>query len=589
MIAAVFGADSVDARERLDRIACAARVDGAAAELSHGRSLILAWPGTPSGIIRREERLGHVGTPHGPLGIDAPLSDLRGCFALVAVRGGGLLLGRGRFGGRPLFYANEAGGRVVVCSRLAPLAATLDRPLQLDDEKLAAMVAGGTPSLRSRTVYRGIRRVLPGEWIQLAHDAAAVHRLSGLRISPLSGASTDDVVRELRRQITAAIARAVVDTERVAVVVSGGLDSSAILALVLALSRGASKREVQALNLVFGGTGDDRPHMKVLEAALGIVAMRFRPADGAPHVIPSFVVDGSPYPWPTCGWDVAMGLAAKHSGASVLLSGHGGDDMFQGDPGFFLKRARRGQALDALVRAARLDVYWSASALERMYLLVVRPLLSSAIPASVRRGVRGTRRRGRVAYEWAGPSLHRYFEERADAAGSTNQLPCDGSFISELALGDMCLEVRDARAQFEELTGSVSVDPFLDDDLAEFCASIPPEMFFLGNKSRGLYREALFGLIPDSIRLRTDKARFERGLGEMFRALDHGALDRFAAMTALGDLGLVQPARYRPRYEAFARNPETPNDWSELWPAIGIEAFVQRFREGAALSSARSS
>jgi hypothetical protein len=49
---------------------------------------------------------------------------------------------------------------------------------------------------------------------------------------------------------------------------------------------------------------------------------------------------------------------------------------------------------------------------------------------------------------------------------------------------------------------------------------------------------------------------------------------------ALGELGLVDPAMYRRRFDAFARNSIQSIEWSELWPPLAVEAYVQRFRAG---------
>jgi asparagine synthase (glutamine-hydrolysing) len=540
----------------------------------------MVWSGSPPGSLDRDARIAYLGAPYGSPFMQLERLTMKGCFSAVAVRRGGLLLGRGRFGGRPLFYARGPHGSLVVCSRLAPLAATSPDACDLDLEKLAAMLTGSTPSERDRTVFRGVHRLASGEWIQFFPDGSNSRSTSRLRPSHIPLSSARELVRELRRRLMVSVARALEGSKRVAVMVSGGVDSSALLAMVLAHSRGAGAREVDALNLVFGGAGDDRPYMQILESSLGIVPVRLRPADGAPHIIPSFVADAAPFPWPTCGWDVAMGLAARARGADLILSGHGGDDMFQGDPEFFVEHAEAGHLMDALWRAIRLEVHWSASSFEKVQWLVLRPLLRRLAPPRLRRVVRGLRKRQASAFAWAGPRLRHYLNG-LEARASRAERHEGEAYFDRLAMGDMSLEIRDSRAQFEELTGCTTVDPFLDDDIAEFCAAVPAEAFFRGGRSRGLYRDALDGLVPDTIRMRPDKARFEVALTEMLRALGVGPLEPFLRMETLGDLGLVEPHKYRLRFSEFLHDPSVGSAWPEVWPALGIEAFARRFVAGA--------
>jgi hypothetical protein len=46
-------------------------------------------------------------------------------------------------------------------------------------------------------------------------------------------------------------------------------------------------------------------------------------------------------------------------------------------------------------------------------------------------------------------------------------------------------------------------------------------------------------------------------------------------MKMLGDLGLVEPSLYRPRFEALLAAPERSRDWLLLWPTLAIEAFAR--------------
>ncbi len=113
-------------------------------------------------------------------------------------------------------------------------------------------------------------------------------------------------------------------------------------------------------------------------------------------------------------------------------------------------------------------------------------------------------------------------------------------------------------------------------------ASLPPDLLFDGERLRGLYARAMSGLVPDSIRLRDDKADFEPALvASLAGLLGRPALDSLLEMRALGDLGIVEPAAYRARFAQLSVSDGAM--WTEVWPALGLEAFVRAFDEGRVL------
>jgi asparagine synthase (glutamine-hydrolysing) len=137
-------------------------------------------------------------------------------------------------------------------------------------------------------------------------------------------------------------------------------------------------------------------------------------------------------------------------------------------------------------------------------------------------------------------------------------------------------EAADERGQHEVAIGIPRLDPYLDAELIEFIFSVPADMLLYGHRMRGLYRHAMRGVLPESLRLRPDKASFEPAIRELF---DGAARDpRFQEllkMEALGDLGMVEPRPYR---EALTHTiaGHSKRGWLETWPALAVEAFVRQ-------------
>jgi len=103
---------------------------------------------------------------------------------------------------------------------------------------------------------------------------------------------------------------------------------------------------------------------------------------------------------------------------------------------------------------------------------------------------------------------------------------------------------------------------------------------FAGARERGLLRESMQGIVPDSIRYRVDKARPFEAFTELFVASGgKDSLGDLLTMREMARMGIVDAQEYRDCFTAFARNPggASPSAWGPLWGAITAEAFARWF------------
>jgi asparagine synthase (glutamine-hydrolysing) len=152
---------------------------------------------------------------------------------------------------------------------------------------------------------------------------------------------------------------------------------------------------------------------------------------------------------------------------------------------------------------------------------------------------------------------------------------------------------REVTSRWEMLTGLSIAYPYLDDDYARFVGRIPSEALFAGARERGLLRESMEGLVPDSVRYRMDKSLGHEVLAQVFDAVGGGhAVSELLTMRELATLGIVDPSRFRAAFEAFAQDPgKHLSSQMALWSAITAEGYVRwfnNFRSGN-LSCANSS
>ena len=145
--------------------------------------------------------------------------------------------------------------------------------------------------------------------------------------------------------------------------------------------------------------------------------------------------------------------------------------------------------------------------------------------------------------------------------------------MTELAYSTVLASIADDYGNIEAHVGTAVEHLFFDSELAVFIASIPSDVVLAGDWLRGVLREAFRDEWPLAIRTRPDKGDFEPAFAAYLEALRvSGELDRLAEMRALGDLGIVEPKRFR---EAFGQFENVgPGDWIRFWPALAVEAFA---------------
>lgn len=577
MIAAVLtGAGSPDAsacKADLGKVAA-----GEPADIwVRGRACVMAFPGFPAGHASRERGVAWIGALR-DYSVQRPW-QARGDFALVAtaISEDELLIARGRFGGRPLYYAcDPRSGRVLVCSRLQPLVDAVAPALRV--EALGAHLVRRSPFDPSHTLYRTIYRVPSACVLRVGPEGVRARHQLPCDLIPDRSGRADDLAGELSSLVNRAISRSVEGVRQVGLFVSGGIDSSFLLSRTLELASASRTPRVSVINLEFGALGDDRPHFDSLCAQLGVTPRRVRPVECSPLYFQSMVIDAAPTIWPTAPFEIRLLQLARERGAAIALTGGGGDNVFNGDFRIFADQFRRGHCATALHTAANLKGWTKSTATYRMHAFVVSPILRSVFPRPALDLIGALRRGNLPRIPWAGPRLRRFIADGLlthDQPEPENR-PTDRSWLCEEMRSVSFALAKEAVGQVEASAGCTRVDPYLDDDLVEFIARLDPRLLFHRGWVRGLYRHAMRGAIPDAIRLRPDKSRFEPAFVEVLEgAGGWGKLRSLSRMAALGDYGLVEPAGFQDRMAQLRQQPLDGRGWLQMWPVLSAEAFLQ--------------
>jgi asparagine synthase (glutamine-hydrolysing) len=428
-------------------------------------------------------------------GGEKALSRLDGMFALglwdTARRE--LTLARDRWGQKPLFYAEVQGG-LAFASEIKALLLLPGLPRELDVAALDAYLAtNAIPAPLS--AYRSIRRLEPGSaliarWTD-AGLAYRVHRFTPPRPASVQGLTFQDAVEEADRLLGLATRRQLVADVPVGIFLSGGIDSTLLLAQLAALNV-----QCDAFTAAPAAATSELPFAKEAATALG-ARLHAVPIEPKHYMDPDRLVLAFDEPFADVAAPAVMELArAARTCMTVALTGDGGDEAFGGYESHVAAQqlARIGAGAPPWRAVASFAKLIPNSATHRSVLRALRrglPLLAER-PAEAAKWLRANLRPAdRAALlrpdlraslpenPWSGLELRKERAREAD--------PLDALFdpLADRMLSDLFLHKTDIASMWASLECRT---PFLDNALVDFASTLPRNMHVRGLTGKRVLR-----------------------------------------------------------------------------------------------------
>ncbi len=257
-------------------------------------------------------------------------------FALWDARTNTLFCARDRLGIKPFYYFWD-GRRFVFASEIKALLKYPSIPCAFEDEVLSEYLGFGFVS-GERTMFRGIRKLLPGHWLKVQVEDGRVNLREEQYWAPppaSSGSprSDEEWIAETRRRLEETVRMRLMSDVPLGMFLSGGVDSSAIAALIARQGRGAQSsaplktfavgyREAAFSELNYAAQASRAVGSEHREVVIG--------RDDFFSVLPRMIwQEDEPITWPSSIslYHVSK-LAAKE--VKVVLTGEGSDELFGG-------------------------------------------------------------------------------------------------------------------------------------------------------------------------------------------------------------------------------------------------------------------
>lgn len=530
-------------------------------------------------------------------GLEATLRRARGMFALAlwdrAERV--LTLARDRIGEKPLYYG-KVGHSFVFGSELKALRALPSLSFDTDSDALALMLRYGyVPAPHS--IYRGIFKLPPGMLLRVRAEGhfgepepwwrfAAVAQQQAASPKELGdGEALDD----LEAVLGATIGEQMVADVPLGALLSGGIDSSTVVALMQA----RSGRPVRTFTIGFSeGDYDEAAHAKAVARHLGTehTELHVDPAQARdiiprlPNIYDEPFADSSQIP-------TALVCALTRQHVTVCLSGDGGDELFAGYNRYFwatslwrrlgrvplgLRRALAG-GLSAVPAGAWNGVFGALSPLLSARLRVSNPgdklhKLAEVMGAGSQEALYRD-----LVSQWRGALPINGVTEPLTLVADPGRWPALSSFSEcMMAVDTLTYLPDDILVKVDRAAMAASLEtrvPFLDPRVIDFAWRLPLHQKVRDGQGKWLLRQLLYRHVPREL-----VERPKQGFGVPIEHWLRGPLRDWAedllSPAALTADGLLDPVPIRAMWQ---RHLSGRNVQYALWNVLMFQAWRRRW------------
>ncbi len=506
------------------------------------------------------------------------IARLRGMFAFCIwdARKQQMLLVRDRFGKKPLYYSAGAKGLYfgseLKCLRAAGV------PLEIDDDALRLYFQFNyIPDPLSP--YRNVRKLPPGSWLTCDRDGAIRQgkywKMPVPADRPDPSLSQEAARRQLRELFDESVRIRMIADVPLGAFLSGGIDSSSVVASMALQSsepvktfsigfEEAAFNELQYASMVAKRYKTEHHEIVVKPDSIDLVTRLVRHFDepfADSSAIPTFIVSE---------------FAARH--VKVVLTGDGGDELFDGYESFFaIEKLRRFDAIPQMVRrmasmAAGMLPY---SAYGKNYLrMISRPnpleryFEYNYAPYFLRERL--------LRPEWMVPSSTEFLRRTFPDCLPSN----DADILSQVTFFEATAKLTgDMLVKVDRMSMANSLEvrcPLLDHKLAELAARIPHSWKMKNGRGKDILLQAIGDRLPPELLTRS-KMGFGVPLALWFRTTlrdflwDHLTSSRFL------NRGMVSGEFVRFLLAEHASGRRDNSHW--LWSLLMLELWFRDFED----------
>src|ERR1700752_3156548 len=529
------------------------------------------------------ETILHLYEEHGARCVD----HLRGMFAFAIwdARKKELFIARDRLGVKPLYFTHLQDGSLYFGSEIKTLFEAGAIKPELNFKLLPDYLANHATS-GEETLYRGVRRLLPGHTLTWRDGAIEINKYWDVSFVKTAdeNRSDKDYIAEWAELFRTSVRLRLMADVPLGMFLSGGIDSSAIAAVM----SGMVNEPIKTFSVAF-----NEREANELEYAR-IVSNAFKTNHHEVFVSPDDFFAALPklvwheeeplaHPSSVALYFVSL-LASEH--VKVVLTGEGSDELLAGYGRYrktilnlSLGAKYRRLTPSPLQNALRSGVQGLPSSRARQKLLRsflnVAPDIESiyfdnfaVFPLATQADLLSPESLERVGRIDPYEGVRRVLGE-TDAE----------SFLDRLLYTDIKTYLHELLMKQDQMSMATSIEsrvPFLDHKLVEFTCRMPERMKLRGRTTKYVLRESMKGLLREAI-LSRSKMGFPVPIGAWFRGPYSSVIDEYVLSERALNRGIFDPQTVR---ELVKRHQSGENHDERLWALVNFEMWQRQFFDG---------
>lgn len=515
-------------------------------------------------------------------GVDC-LQHLRGMFAMAIwdETEQDLFLARDRVGKKPLLYSLQQNGDLIFGSEFNAVLQHPDISREVDNEAIDSYLSYlCVPA--PMTAFKSIRKLEPGHWMKWKAGQVNMERYWLPDFSKKIKITEEEAIDETTRILRESTKLRMISEVPLGAFLSGGVDSSTVVALMAQESSGPVK------TFSIGFEEQDFSELKYAKRVaehVGAEYNEFIVRPNALEILPTLVEHyGEPYADSSA---IPTYYVAKETRkhVTVALNGDGGDESFAG--------YERYAAMKAAETYRRLPGFLRRSLLEKP----IEFLPTSELKRSRLRDAKRFLRAARL------PTTERYFrwmstfdrdaKHKLYTAGFSSSIRSadpfefvnrwfarsngSGNLDSNLLADQMTYLPNDLLVKVDIATMANSLEarsPFLDHRLIEFAASIPESLKMRRFETKSLLKKVAARLVPADVVYRR-KMGFGVPVGNWFRGEMRPFVRELLLAEKAMNRGIARPEVIR-RYVDDHTDGKRDHAF-QIWTLLMLELWFQRF------------
>lgn len=496
-----------------------------------------------------------------------------------------LVLGRDRLGVKPLYYM-EHEGRLIFASEIKALLTLPGVGRGIDPGALQDYLTFGY-SGRVQTLFKGIRKLPPASLLVCENGSYTIETYWQAPAEADASLSEDEWAEQLRAAIEAAVVSEMVSDVPLGAFLSGGIDSSAIVAFMAR----HSDRPVKTYSIGFKGDAasevyNELPFARQVAEQFGTDHREIIVRPEVARLLPKLAWHlDEPVADSASVTTYLVGEFARQD-VTVILSGVGGDELFGGYNRYLGDYyAGQYQRLPGWMRKA-----------------VIAPLVQ-AMPSDRHGRLSGVARYARtfiasndLPFEeryrsylqvFGAESLQRLMKQtqagHVDSLQEAFALAASGDSLNRLMRVDLATQMpNDLLMLTDKMTMASSLEcrvPLLNHELVELAARVPAALRIEGRNLKSLMKRALDGVLPREI-LDRKKRGFGAPLGAWLKRDLQPMMGRLLSKQAVEARGLLSWPVIEETMALHLANREDHTD--HLLALLNLEIWAQIYLDGRA-------